>query len=95
MSAIQTYVRKTAPRGRATERVGPFLAIFSPDTAHPMLNYAIPDDGAKPTAAEIDALTEAYRRRDLLPRLEYFTDVAPDLENCWSTRGTSSNAGYR
>jgi ribosomal protein S18 acetylase RimI-like enzyme len=80
MSAIQAYVRKTAPRGRETERVGPFLATYSPGTAHPMLNYAIPDDGAKPTPAEIDALTGAYRRRDLLPRLEYFTDVAPDLE---------------
>lgn len=45
-----------------------------------MLNYAIPDDGAKPAPAEIDALTGAYRRRGLLPRLEYFTDVAPDLE---------------
>ncbi|MEU8631311.1 GNAT family N-acetyltransferase [Amycolatopsis sp. NPDC048633] len=81
MSAIQTYVRKTAPRGRHTEQVGPFLATYSPGTAHPMLNYAIPDDGAKPTTAEIDALTEAFRQRGLLPRLEYFTDVAPDLEN--------------
>ncbi|WP_329053967.1 GNAT family N-acetyltransferase [Amycolatopsis sp. NBC_01488] len=81
MSAIQACVRKTAPRGRETERVGPFLATYSPGTAHPMLNYAIPDDGARPTAAEIDALTEAYRRRGLLPRLEYFTDAAPDLEN--------------
>jgi ribosomal protein S18 acetylase RimI-like enzyme len=80
MSAIQAYVRTTAPRGRETERVGPFLATYSPGTPHPMLNYAIPDDGAQPTAAEIDALTAAYRRRDLLPRLEYFTDVAPDLE---------------
>lgn len=80
MSAIQTYVRSTAPRGRETEQVGPFLATYSPGTAHPMLNYAIPDDGAKPTAAEVDALTEAYRRRGLLPRLEYFTDVTPDLE---------------
>ncbi|MEV5721280.1 GNAT family N-acetyltransferase [Amycolatopsis mediterranei] len=80
MSAIQAYVRTTAPRGRETEQVGPFLATYSPGTPHPMLNYAIPDDGAQPTAAEIDALTAAYRRRDLLPRLEYFTDVAPDLE---------------
>jgi GNAT superfamily N-acetyltransferase len=80
MSAIQTYVRTTALRGRETEQVGPFLATYSPGTAHPMLNYAIPDDGAQPTAAEIGALTAAYRRRDLLPRLEYFTDVAPDLE---------------
>ncbi|MGV9364298.1 GNAT family N-acetyltransferase [Amycolatopsis sp. NPDC003731] len=77
---IQAYVRATAPRGRETEQVGPFLATYSPGTPHPMLNYAIPDDGAQPTAAEIDALTAAYRRRDLLPRLEYFTDVAPDLE---------------
>ncbi|GLY36047.1 hypothetical protein Amsp01_020710 [Amycolatopsis sp. NBRC 101858] len=80
MSAIQTYVRTTAPRGRETERIGPFLATYSPDTQHPMLNYAIPDDGARPSAAEIDALTAAYRRRGLLPRLEYFTDAAPDLE---------------
>jgi len=81
MSAIQKYVRTTASRGRETERVGPFLATYSPGTHHPMLNYAIPDDGAKPTPAEIGALTEAFRRRGLLPRLEYFTDVAPDLEN--------------
>ncbi|RSD19780.1 GNAT family N-acetyltransferase [Amycolatopsis eburnea] len=81
MSTIQNYVRATAPRGRETERVGPFLATYSPGTAHTMLNYAIPDDGAKPAAAEIAALTAAFRRRDLLPRLEYFTDVAPDLEN--------------
>ncbi|MFI5584837.1 GNAT family N-acetyltransferase [Amycolatopsis sp. NPDC051758] len=80
MSAIQTYVRKTAPRGRDTEQVGPFLATYARGTDHPMLNYAIPDDGAKPTAAEINALTGAFRRRDLLPRLEYFTDVAPELE---------------
>jgi ribosomal protein S18 acetylase RimI-like enzyme len=87
MSAIQTYVRRTAPRGRTTERVGPFLATFSPDTTHPMLNYAIPDDGAQPTAAEIDALTGAYRRRGLLPRLEYFTDVAPGLEKLLAGAG--------
>ncbi|MFB9684036.1 GNAT family N-acetyltransferase [Amycolatopsis plumensis] len=79
MSAIQTYVRATAPRGRETEQVGPFLATYSPNR-HPMLNYAIPDDGAQPTPAEIDALTAVYRRRDRLPRLEYFTDVAPGLE---------------
>jgi ribosomal protein S18 acetylase RimI-like enzyme len=89
MSAIQTYVRKTAPRGRETEQVGPFLATYSPDTDHPMLNYAIPVDGARPSAAEIDALTAAYRRRGLLPRLEYFTDVAPDLETLLVEAGYS------
>ncbi|MDT8910716.1 GNAT family N-acetyltransferase [Amycolatopsis sp. PS_44_ISF1] len=80
MSVIQAYVRTTAPRGRDTERVGPFLATFARDTGHPMLNYAIPDDDAVPSAAEIVRLTAAYRRRGLLPRLEFFTEAAPDLE---------------
>ena len=89
MSALQAYVRATAPRGRETERVGPFLATYSPGTNHPMLNYAIPDDGARPSAAEIAALTAAYRRRDLLPRLEYFTEVAPELERLLVAAGFS------
>ena len=80
MSAIQTYVRTTAARGRETERIGPFLATYTPDSTHPMLNYAIPDDGAAPSADVIAALTEAFRGRELMPRLEYFSDVAPELE---------------
>ena len=80
MSAVQTYVRTTAPRGRETERIGPFLATYTPGSGHPMLNYAIPDDGAAPTPAELEALTNAFTRRELRPRLEYFSDVAPELE---------------
>ncbi len=81
MSAVQNYVRTTAPRGRETERIGPFLATYTPGTGHPMLNYAIPDDGAAPTPAELTALADAFIRRELQPRLEYFSDVAPDLES--------------
>ncbi|MFI5607377.1 GNAT family N-acetyltransferase [Amycolatopsis sp. NPDC051903] len=80
MSALQAYVRATAPRNRAVERIGPFLATFARDSDHPMLNYAIPDDGATPSPAEIAALTTAYSRRGLLPRLEFFTEAAPALE---------------
>jgi len=87
LSAIQAYIRETAPRGRETERIGPFLATYSPDTDHPMLNYAIPDDGAEPSPAEITALTDAYRRRGLLPRLEYFTEIAPALEKLLISQG--------
>ncbi|MBB4687554.1 GNAT family N-acetyltransferase [Amycolatopsis jiangsuensis] len=89
MSAIQAYVRATAPRGRDTERIGPFLATFSRDTSHRMLNYAIPDDDAAPSPGEIAALTAAYRGRDLLPRLEFFTEAAPALEAALTA------AGYR
>jgi len=88
MSAVQIYVRATAPRGRETERIGPFLATYTPGTGHPMLNYAIPDDGAAPTPAELEELTDAFTRRELRPRLEYFSDVAPELE------GLLRNAGY-
>ncbi|SFO27012.1 GNAT family N-acetyltransferase [Amycolatopsis rubida] len=80
MSALQAYVRATAPIGRDAERIGPFLATFAKDSSHPMENYAIPDDGAKPSSAEIALLISAYRQRDLRPRLEFFTEAAPDVE---------------
>ncbi|GAA1976780.1 GNAT family N-acetyltransferase [Amycolatopsis minnesotensis] len=80
MSALQSYLRANAATGRETERIGPFLATFSPRSANRFLNYAVPDDGAVPTASEVEALAEAYRRRNLLPRLEFMTDTAPEAE---------------
>ncbi|RJQ77304.1 GNAT family N-acetyltransferase [Amycolatopsis panacis] len=87
MSAIQAYVRTTAPRGRDTERIGPFLATFSRESSSPMLNYAIPDDGAEPSAAELAALAAAYRDRELLPRLEFFIEAAPAPEAALTAAG--------
>jgi GNAT superfamily N-acetyltransferase len=78
--ALQSYVRATAAKGRDTERHGPFLATFSRRTSHPFLNYAIPDAGATPAPDDVAALVAAYRRRDLVPRLEYFTALAPEVE---------------
>lgn len=69
-----------APRGRDHERIGPFLATFSRVDANPYLNYAIPDDGAGPSRADIDALIDAYRRRERRPRLEYVPSLAPAVE---------------
>ncbi|WP_037353994.1 GNAT family N-acetyltransferase [Amycolatopsis orientalis] len=80
MSALQAYVRATAPIGRETERIGPFLATFAQDSSHPMANYAILDERAKPSSAEIALLISAYQQRNLLPRLEFFTEAAPDVE---------------
>jgi ribosomal protein S18 acetylase RimI-like enzyme len=65
---------------RKVEQVGPFLATFHPDTDHPFLNYAIPDDGSAPTEAEVAALAVAYRDRGRVPRLEYLPAVAPAVE---------------
>jgi ribosomal protein S18 acetylase RimI-like enzyme len=77
---IQAYLRRVAARRRETDRIGPFLATFDGATDNRFLNYAIPDDGARPTAAEVQALAEAYARRGLLPRLEYLPATAPAVE---------------
>ena len=77
---IQAYLRVAAPRWREHEHIGPFLATFSADTDNPYLNYAIPDDGARPSPSEVDALADAYRARDRKPRLEYIPKVAPAVE---------------
>ena len=80
MTALQSHIRRAAAAGRTTEQVGPFLATFSPRSANPFLNYAVPDDGARPTPADVAALTDAYQRRDLLPRLEFLAATAPGAE---------------
>lgn len=80
MSALQNHIRRAAAEGRATERVGPFLATFSPRGDSPFLNYAVPDDDARPTEADVAALSAAYRERNLLPRLEFLAATAPAAE---------------
>jgi hypothetical protein len=54
-SRIQSYLRFAASQQRDTERIGPFLATFSRHSANPYLNYAIPDDGAAPSLADVNA----------------------------------------
>lgn len=51
--------------------VGPFLVLVHPDSDSPFLNYAVPVDGAAPTAADVTALLGFCRERERLPRLEY------------------------
>ena len=77
---IQSYLRVAAPRWREHAQIGPFLATFSDDTDNPYVNYAIPDDDAKPSEADIAALVEAYREHKRKPRLEYIPSVAPAVE---------------
>ena len=75
---IHAYLRRGA--GYQRTQVGPFLATFSPGSDHPMRNYAIPDDGAAPSARDVAALLEVYRQRGLKPRLEYLSAAAPAVE---------------
>lgn len=88
-SRIQSYLRVAASHQRDTERIGSFLATFTPDNNNPFLNYAIPDDYAIPSAADLRALVTAYEKRSLKPRLEYVAQLAPAVE------GVLLDAGFR
>lgn len=79
-SRIQSYLRVAASYQRDTERVGPFLATFSRSNDNPFLNYAIPDDNATPSPADVTALIVAYEKRWRKPRLEYVAQLAPAVE---------------
>jgi ribosomal protein S18 acetylase RimI-like enzyme len=82
-------MRRAAAAGRTTEQVGPFLATFSPESTNPFLNYAIPDDGARPSRSDVDGLTRAYTKRDLLPRVEFLAETAPAAETALLSAGWS------
>jgi GNAT superfamily N-acetyltransferase len=86
--ALQGYLRH-AVQIRQIDRVGPFLASFTPHSENPFLNYAIPDDEAEPSAADVQALIEAFERRGRIPRLEYFPTVAPAVEAALLAAGFS------
>jgi GNAT superfamily N-acetyltransferase len=77
LGRIEEYVRRYAAEHREIERIGPFLATFGLHSSGPYLNYAVPDDGCEPTAAQIVAVIDAYERRRLRPRVELVGSLAP------------------
>lgn len=79
-SRIQSYLRVAASHQRETAQIGSFLATFSPTSDDPFLNYAIPDDNATPSLADVHALVVAYKMRSRQPRLEYVSQLAPAVE---------------
>src|SRR5918998_760596 len=80
LTRIQAYLRTAASGTRETARFGPLLATFNRDTDHPFLSYAIPDDGASPSADDVAELIAAFRARGRVPRVEYLPAVAPAAE---------------
>jgi RimJ/RimL family protein N-acetyltransferase len=89
--SIHAFLRAGgAPEER--ERIGPFLIRLAPDTKHPMLNYAVPDEDARPSDADVDTLVKAFESRGLLPRLEYASGGAPALEEMLHRQGFSTEA---
>jgi ribosomal protein S18 acetylase RimI-like enzyme len=75
---VAGYIRASA--AHRSERIGPFLASFDLHSANPWRNYAVPDDGARPTPADVAALVDGFAARDRTPRLEYVPQTAPEVE---------------
>lgn len=91
---IQAYLRAHALRASDHGRSGPFLASFDGEDDNPYRNYAVPDDDARPSAAEIDGLVAMFARRRRKPRLEYITSAAPAVEVALAALGFAVEKRY-
>ncbi len=89
MDRIQSYLRFAASQQREIEQIRPFLATFNRHSTSPYLNYAIPDDNATPSIADVKALIAAYDKRERKPRLEYVATLAPAVESALTAAGFS------
>ena len=74
---LQAFLRASAAGGRTVVAVPPFTAYLNAADPLRFLNYAIPDGDVEPSAAQVDALREAFRARERLPRLEWVEEAAP------------------
>ncbi len=76
-------------RVRATIRSGPFSVLISPSDAGLYTNYAVPDDDAQPTPADIAALEHVFQIHGRTARLEYAPDAAMAVEAALVAAGFS------
>lgn len=85
------YLRKAAERRPLSRRCGPFLATFDTDR-NIYLNYAMPDDGADPSPADIAALVALFEARGRKLRLEFIPAAAPKVEAALLAAGFTAEA---
>jgi ribosomal protein S18 acetylase RimI-like enzyme len=79
LDALAEHLRARLADVGLTERVGPFLVAIDPHSARPFANYAVPDTGADPSAAEVARLGERFAAHGRDARVEYFPALAPRL----------------
>ena len=76
--AVHAYLRALV--GARAVPVSPFLVSFDEHDAGLFRNYAIPDDNATPTEAQVAELVAVFTGRSRTPRLEYLPGLCPDVE---------------
>ncbi len=87
LTEVQRYLRAVAAQGRQCMRTGPFDVFIDTDSDHPYSNYAIPRDGAEPTAAHAQELMLIMQRAARQPRMEYLPATAPEVEHVMAEAG--------
>lgn len=83
MSALAQRVARSIQDSLASrnlDRVGPFSVNIDATSTNVWRNYAVPDSGAAPTAADVATLIEFFQSKGRTPRLEYVPFDAPDVE---------------
>ncbi|MCC4317782.1 GNAT family N-acetyltransferase [Streptomyces malaysiensis] len=89
---VQGFAVANLRRRPVLVETGGFVAGFDPGTTSPYINYATPLPGARPTARDVIELIEAFRVRDLKPRLEFAPDAAPVVEPALRAAGFTVEA---
>ncbi|ATL82651.1 GNAT family N-acetyltransferase [Streptomyces malaysiensis] len=89
---VQGFAVANLRRRPVLVETGGFVAGFDPGTTSPYINYATPLPGARPTARDVIELIEAFRVRDLKPRLEFVPDAAPAVEPALRAAGFTVEA---
>ena len=84
---LQAFLRTSAQTGRTVVRVAPFTLTIDEHDPLRFLNYAVPDDGAEPDRDAVEALRDAFRERDRLPRLEWIEEAAPAVASALGDAG--------
>jgi GNAT superfamily N-acetyltransferase len=77
---VQRYLRAVAADSRQCMSTGPFDVFIDTDSDHPYSNYAIPRDGAEPTAEQAHEVIAVMHGAARQPRLEYLPKTAPSVE---------------
>ena len=90
-SLIAAHMRAAAARNPGG-KAGPFTIGLDEHSGHPMRNFAVPDDGAAPGAADISALVAFFRGHDRIPRLEFIEASAPAVTPALLAAGFTAEA---
>ncbi|MGW0435636.1 GNAT family N-acetyltransferase [Micromonospora sp. NPDC003197] len=91
---VQNSVLAQLNRRPKVVAVGPFVIGWDPSTDSRFVNYATPHIGAGMTAADVAALVTAFEGIGCVPRLEYVTSCAPDLEQLLLAAGFTVEARH-